>query len=138
MTSHAGAAMTAVTVLDTALDRALIGYGNIGYFVRRNFWAADPAPDALRGRVAIVTGANSGLGKATAAGLARLGASVRMVVRRPAAGHAARADILAAVPRADLGVDECDVSSLASVRRYAEGFDGPLHVLVHNAGVMPP
>src|SRR3954449_3626637 len=81
-TSHAGASMTAATALDTALDRTLIGYGNLGYLIRRTFWAADPAPDALRGKVAIVTGANSGLGKATAAGLARLGASVRMIVDR--------------------------------------------------------
>src|SRR4051794_9704149 len=130
--------MTAAAVLDTVLDRTLIGYSNVGYRVRRNFWAADPAPDALRGKVAIVTGANSGLGKATAAGLARLGASVRMIVRRPAAGHAAREDILTAVPGAELTVEECDVSCLDAVLRYADSFDGPLHVLVHNAGVMPP
>ncbi len=129
--------MTAASALDTALDRTLIGYGNVGYRVRRTFWAADPSPDALRGKVAIVTGANSGLGKATAAGLAGLGASVRMIVRRPEAGRAARADILASVPGANLTVETCDVSSLAAVRRYAQGFDGPLHVLVHNAGVMP-
>ena len=130
--------MTAATVLDTVLDRTLLGYGNLGYHVRRRFWAADPVPDALRGAVAIVTGANSGLGKATAAGLARLGANVRMIVRRLDAGLAARAEIIASVPGADLTVETCDVSSLAAVRRYAEGFDGPLHLLVHNAGVMPP
>jgi dehydrogenase/reductase SDR family protein 12 len=126
------------TALDTALDRTLLGYGNVGYLVRRTFWAADPTPDALRGKVAIVTGANSGLGKATTGGLARLGASVHMIVRRSEAGLAARADILASVPGADLTVEACDVSSLAAVRRYAQGFEGPLHVLVHNAGVMPP
>ena len=133
--------MTAATAweraLDNALDRTLIGYSTVGYRVRRRFWAADPAPNALRGKVAIVTGANSGLGKAAATGLAALGARVHMVVRRPDAGRAARADILASLPDADLTVDECDLSSLAAVRRYAEGFDGPLHVLMHNAGVMP-
>lgn len=132
-----GSARTAATVLDTVLDRTLLGYANVGYRMRRRFWAADPAPDALRGKVAIVTGANSGLGKATAAGLARLGASVRMIVRRPEAGREARADILASVRGADVTVEECDLSSLAAVRGYAAGFAGPLHVLVHNAGVMP-
>lgn len=129
--------MSAASVLDTALDRTLIGYSNVGYLIRRNFWPPDPAPDALRGRVAIVTGANSGLGKATTAGLARLGATVRMIVRRPEAGEAARADILAELPDAELLIEECDVSSLDAIRRYAGGFAGPLHVLVHNAGVMP-
>lgn len=129
--------MTTATVFDTVLDRTLIGYGKVGYRLRRTFWAADPVPEVLDGKVAVVTGANSGLGKATAAGLARLGASVRMIVRRPEAGQAARADILASVPGADLTVETCDISSLAAVRRYAESFDGPLHVLVHNAGVLP-
>ena len=124
--------------LDTALDRALIGYGNVGYLVRRRAWpAGDPPPGALEGKVAIVTGAKSGLGKATATGLARLGAQVRLVVRGREGGEAARADIVRAVPGADVVVDECDVSLLASVREFAERFDGPLHVLIHNAGVMP-
>ena len=42
------------------------------------------------------------------------------------------------MPGARLAVDELDVSSLADVRAYAAAFEGPLHVLVHNAGVMPP
>jgi dehydrogenase/reductase SDR family protein 12 len=129
--------MTATAVLDTALDRSLLGYSNVGYRIRRRFWPEDAAPDALRGRVAIVTGAKSGLGKATATGLARLGARVHLVVRGREQGEAARADILAAVPGADVLVDTCDVSSFASVRAYADGFGGPLSVLVHNAGVMP-
>lgn len=129
--------MTATDVLDTALDRTLLGYGNVGCLVRRRFWPEDPAPAALRGKVAIVTGAKSGLGKATATGLARLGARVHLAIRGRRAGEAARADILAAVPGADVIVDECDVSSFASIREYAEAFEGPLSVLIHNAGVMP-
>lgn len=126
--------------LDTALDRTLIGYGNVGYLVRSRSWPADdPAPGSLHGRTAIVTGAKSGIGKAVAEGLVRLGATVRMAVRGRDGGEAARADVLRAVPGAEIVVDECDLSSLASVRAYAEALGGvPVDVLIHNAGVMPP
>lgn len=123
---------------DTALDRTLIGYSAFGYAVRRAWWAPDPQSDALAGKTAIVTGAKGGLGKATAIGLARLGARVRIVVRDEAGGRAAAADIGRAVPGARVVVDECDVSLLSDVRRYAAEIDEPIHVLIHNAGVMPP
>ena len=66
-------------LLDTALDRTLLGYGNLGYLARRPGWPDEPL--ALDGKVAVVTGAKSGLGRATAKGLAELGATVRMAVR---------------------------------------------------------
>lgn len=125
-------------LLDTALDRSLLGYGNVGYLLRRRGWPdRETPPGALDGRTAIVTGARTGLGKATTIGLAALGARVHMVVRGREAGEAVRADILAQVPGAEILVDECDISLLGSVRAFAERFHGPLHVLVHNAGVMP-
>jgi dehydrogenase/reductase SDR family member 12 len=127
------------SLVDTLLDRGLIGYGNVGYLARRAAWAADDPPaGALEGKVAIVTGAKAGLGRATAAGLARLGATVHLVVRDREGGERVRGELEAEVPGARLAVDVCDVSSLESVRAFADGFDGPLHVLVHNAGVMPP
>jgi NAD(P)-dependent dehydrogenase (short-subunit alcohol dehydrogenase family) len=64
-----------------------------------------------------------------------------MVVRSRGPAEAVRAEILRDVPGADLVLDECDVSSVASVRAYAErvlAAGTPLHVLVHNAGVLPP
>jgi dehydrogenase/reductase SDR family protein 12 len=127
--------------IDTALDRTLIGYGRAGYALRSRTWPArDPPPGALRGRTAIVTGARSGLGRATVAGLARLGATVRMVVRSRGRAERVRAEILREVPGADIVVDECDLSSLASVRAFAQDVraaGAPLHALVHNAGVLP-
>ena len=59
------------SLLDTALDRTIIpGYIRVGYQLRQSGWADDPRPDALKGRTALVTGANRGIGKAMAAGLA--------------------------------------------------------------------
>jgi dehydrogenase/reductase SDR family member 12 len=123
------------SLLDTALDRTFVGYGNLGYLARRPGWQ-DELP-RLDGKVAIVTGAKTGLGRATAAGLARLGATVRMAVRGREEGERVKAQLEAEVPGADLAVDVLDVSSLADVRAYAAAFEGPLHLLVHNAGVMP-
>jgi NAD(P)-dependent dehydrogenase (short-subunit alcohol dehydrogenase family) len=93
------------------------------------------------GRLAVVTGANSGTGKEAAKRLAAAGARVVMAVRTPAKGEAARAEILAAHPRADLEVRRVDLADLGSVREFAERLaaDGtPLDLLLNNAGVMTP
>ncbi|MGK4595944.1 SDR family NAD(P)-dependent oxidoreductase [Amycolatopsis sp. w19] len=124
---------TVTRAADTVLDRTLLGYGNIGYLLRRTWWPEDPAPDALAGKVAVVTGAKAGLGKATAIGLAKLGATVRIAIR----GDAAHAEIERAVPGSRIIADHCDVSLISSVRDYAKNLDGEVDILVHNAGVMP-
>lgn len=127
-------------VLDTLLDRTVVpGYTRIGYSLRSRSWPADdPAPGSLTGKTAVVTGARSGLGKATAAGLARLGATVRLVVRDADRAASTLADLRREVPAADFVVDECDISDLDAVRSYAGGLTDPIHALIHNAGVMPP
>jgi dehydrogenase/reductase SDR family protein 12 len=128
--------------LDRALDRTVVGgYTEVGYRLRARRWPADdPAPDALSGKVAVVTGGSSGLGKATALGLAALGASVHLVVRTPEKGEDAAAEIRRTVPGADVLVHRCDVSDLASVRSFADELQGSVQrvdVLVHNAGTLP-
>jgi NAD(P)-dependent dehydrogenase (short-subunit alcohol dehydrogenase family) len=126
-------------VLDTLLDRTVVpGYTRLGYSLRSRNWPADdPAPDSLTGKTAIVTGARSGLGKATAEGLARLGATVRLVVRDAALAAPTLADLRHEIPDATFLADECDIADLDAVRRYAAGLTDPIHALIHNAGVLP-
>lgn len=95
----------------------------------------------LSGKVAIVTGANTGLGYDTARVLAQKGATVVLAVRDPAKGAAAVKRIRATVPGADLHVQALDLGSLASVRAAAAalraGFTR-IDLLINNAGVMIP
>lgn len=96
---------------------------------------------SLQGKVCAVTGANSGIGQAVAAGLARLGASVVLLCRRQAEGERVRRSILARQPGADVSLVTCDVGDFRSVRRAAAQLLSEfrrLDVLVHNAGATFP
>jgi len=93
------------------------------------------------GRLAVVTGANSGTGREATRRLAAAGAHVIMAVRSPAKGEQARAEILAQHPGARLEVRRIDLADLASVKEFADGLSGdgtPLDLLINNAGVMAP
>jgi NAD(P)-dependent dehydrogenase (short-subunit alcohol dehydrogenase family) len=101
-------------------------------------WTAEQIPDQS-GRTAIVTGANSGLGLATARELARAGARVVLACRDTAKGRTAQAEIEAAVPGADLRLEALDLASLDSVRAFSGRVGGDpagLDLLINNAGVM--
>ena len=105
-------------------------------------WTAAQIPDQ-QGRIAVVTGANSGLGLVTARELARKGARVVLAVRTPAKGEAAAQEIRAAVPEAQVEVRALDLSSLASIRAFAAALTlahPALDLLINNAGIMmtPP
>jgi NAD(P)-dependent dehydrogenase (short-subunit alcohol dehydrogenase family) len=96
-----------------------------------------PIEADLTGKVAVVTGATTGIGKEIARGLAALGAHVVIGARTVARGAAARREIVAE-GKGDASVMQVDVSSLASVRAFAAelGSRHPrLHILVNNAGV---
>ena len=86
---------------------------------------------ALGGRTAVVTGANSGIGLVTARELARVGAHVVLAVRDPERGRTAAASIAGSTD-----VRRLDLADLASVRAFAEDWEGDLDVLINNAGVM--
>jgi NAD(P)-dependent dehydrogenase (short-subunit alcohol dehydrogenase family) len=92
----------------------------------------------MDGRIALVTGAASGIGKATSTGLAREGVLVTLLVRNPGRGEQAMDDIRANVPDAQLEVLACDLASQSSIRdateRFRSGHDR-LDILVNAAGV---
>ena len=93
-------------------------------------WTAADLPD-LHGRTAIVTGANSGIGREAARALAGAGASVTLAVRDTAKGEAAAADL-----SGDVTVRPLDLADLASVRAFAAATEGPVDLLIDNAGIM--
>ncbi|TML06432.1 MAG: SDR family NAD(P)-dependent oxidoreductase [Actinobacteria bacterium] len=95
-----------------------------------------PFESDLSGKVAVVTGANSGMGKQTACELARMGARVVLACRSTERGEAARREIAAATGSQEVSVMEVDLASLASVRSFAGSFGDrtqQLDVLVNNA-----
>jgi len=93
--------------------------------------------ELMRGKVCLVTGANAGLGQATALGLAKLGATVIMVCRSRERGEAARQDIIGASGNPAVELLLADLSSQAQIRRLAEDVKAAyprLDVLINNAG----
>lgn len=101
-------------------------------------WDVADMPD-LTGKVAIVTGANSGIGFEAAKALAQKGAHVVMACRNMEKGHNALVSLKQADPSASVEVMELDLSSLQSVRAFADAFKQKhdrLDILVNNAGIM--
>jgi NAD(P)-dependent dehydrogenase (short-subunit alcohol dehydrogenase family) len=95
-------------------------------------WSTTNIPD-LTGATVIVTGANSGIGRAAADALSRSGARVVLAVRDIEKGRVAAA----AMP-GDTEVRRLDLASLASVREFASAWEGEIDLLINNAGVMVP
>lgn len=95
-------------------------------------------PGDLGGRTILVTGGNTGIGRATATGLAGRGARLFLACRSREKGLAAVAAITKATGNPDIGLLDLDLGAFASVRACAASFlalGEPLHVLINNAGV---
>jgi NAD(P)-dependent dehydrogenase (short-subunit alcohol dehydrogenase family) len=95
-------------------------------------WSTTDIPDQT-GRSVIITGANSGIGRAAAHALSRAGARVTLAVRDTEKGKAAAA----AMP-GETDVRRLDLASLASIRAFAASWEGDVDLLINNAGVMVP
>ncbi len=94
----------------------------------------------MTAKVCIVTGANRGIGKATALGLARMGATVVMVCRSRERGEEALAEIRDETGNGSVALLLADLSSQAQIRHLAEEFMSKhtlLHILINNAGIIP-
>ncbi len=95
------------------------------------------AESSMQGKVCLVTGSSSGIGKVTARELARMGATVVLLCRNRAKGEAAQAEIKAATANQNVDLIVADLTSQADVHRAATEFTqhySHLHVLIHNAG----
>jgi NAD(P)-dependent dehydrogenase (short-subunit alcohol dehydrogenase family) len=93
----------------------------------------------MNGKICIVTGSNSGIGRETAHALAEMGATVVMAVRNLERGHAALDYILRETKEPHIELMECDVSSRLSIQKFVSEFKtnfDSLHVLLNNAGAI--
>jgi dehydrogenase/reductase SDR family member 12 len=135
--------------LDRALEASVVGsFTRLGSAVRQRTHAWDLMRAAGVGRHVLVTGANRGLGLATAHALLRCGAEVTITARDTAKAESARAQLIASVAAgsgaaasdvaARLHAVLLDLEDLATVRRAADALATlpPLDVVVHNAGAM--
>src|SRR3989440_5614345 len=96
---------------------------------------------SMQGKICMVTGANSGIGKATALATAQMGATVGMVCRDRARGEEARSEITTKSRNTAVDLLLADLSSQQSIRQLVENFQHHythLHVLINNAGAAFP
>lgn len=107
----------------------------------RSLWRVSNTQPPLHGRVALVTGANSGLGFEAALGLAHRGARLLLPIRNPDRGQSALERLLAACPQADVTLLPLDLACLRSVATCARAvadLTDRIDIQINNAGIMAP
>lgn len=127
--------------LDSALEGSIIGsFTKLGFEARTRLFDWEPTPADLTGRVVIVTGSTSGIGKATAAGLLELGADVYVTSRSKDRADEAASELTAASEArgqaVGLQLDTGDFSSILDFVHETSVRDRPIDVLIHNAGAL--
>ncbi len=95
--------------------------------------------DEIAKKIVLITGANSGIGKQTAIGLAKLNMHVVMVVRNMERGEQAKSNVIEKTGNKSIDLHFCDLSSMSTIRRFAEEFGDSyqrLNILINNAGAV--
>lgn len=125
--------------LDRLLDASIYcSFDRSGYLRHAAGFVPGDLDVDLTGRVALVTGANSGIGFETSLALAQRGATVWMLCRDPGRGERALKELRGRSGSRRVHLALLDVSDLGAVRDFAAGFRAPrVDILVHNAGVLP-
>ncbi|GAB2213008.1 hypothetical protein Drorol1_Dr00021019 [Drosera rotundifolia] len=116
-----------------------LNFTKAGFLDHSKMFNPEDMQRRMEGKNCIVTGANSGIGFATAHGLASRGASVYMVCRSKERGEAAVSQIQSMTGNQNVHLEICDLSSVGAIKSFASEFaskDLPVHVLVNNAGLL--
>ncbi|MBL91151.1 MAG: dehydrogenase [Myxococcales bacterium] len=121
------------------LDPSIVfSFDRNGFVRHRVFFDPQDLKTDMKDRVCLVTGANSGLGYATALGLAERGAKVWLLCRNPQRGEQALAKLKKETGHNDVHLALVDLASQYSVRTFCEQFEEKhIDVLIHNAGILP-
>ena len=132
-------ALRAAQLVDTTLDKSIVfSFDQTGYYRHRHsFGPADTNVD-MRGKVCLITGANAGIGLATARALAERGATVLLLCRNPDRARKARAELIAQTGNHNIYDEIVDMADMASITALVQRLSIQcVDVLVHNAAVMP-
>ncbi|MBF0350423.1 MAG: SDR family NAD(P)-dependent oxidoreductase [SAR324 cluster bacterium] len=126
--------------MDDVLNKTVIfGYDRVGYSVRKKLWNDADTQVSMKGKTVLVTGANSGLGKATSLHLAKLGARLYLICRNAESGKKAQHEIMNASDHSNIFLEIVDMSEPSQIREFAEQFrfkEPHLDILINNAGVL--
>jgi NAD(P)-dependent dehydrogenase (short-subunit alcohol dehydrogenase family) len=126
-------------LLDILLDETILfSFDRMGYERHARAFRPEDLAEDLSGRVCLVTGANSGIGRATALQIARRGAELWLLCRDEERGREAQEALCAESGNERIRFAQVDLSRLTSVRDFVAKFQAKqVDVLVHNAGVLP-